>query len=1262
MFTKMSTILKVPIESIIKLTPETSVAIIRAILRSECSGAKLSPSVLTISERITIPDGGIDAEVNVPSDVSIPSDCIFNAGLTGFQIKSGTAFKPWTASSVHTELLNSKGNLYPEVERLVRRNGRYTIISTGYDLTPEQRNESRTLINGILNEKGFNYQEELIDVLGASQLAEFAERYPGVASMITSDPIKEAWVLDEWQKDAQLSNAFEISSEQSQIITQIQSGLQGETKHIRVLGEPGLGKTRIVLESVKNENIAPFILYFQHGTKFSQTSLFRQLIKDGYDRRLILIIDELPESEMSDLWRHLKPRCGKLKIITLDHGHDCTYDDEIDRIQIPRLSDETIKKILVSKINESREIDRWVTICEGSPRVAIAVADNLRANPDDIFKPPATVPIWDRFLHGYGKRDEAIARQVDCVAMHLALFSRFGYEAPVENEAVYVTKLIQQKDPTIGQAQFQEIVQKLRARRVLQGSRTLFFVPKALHIYLWKKYWEYYGRGFDFSEIFNTMPKSLHVWFMNMFKFAEGKATAPIINDILKVNGIFSEYDMLTSTNGSRFLSHLAEANPAAVLRLLEVTIGTWTNEVLLDFHDNRQNIVWTLEKIAVWQPFTIRAIKILARLAVNENSNNSNNSRGTLIDLFRIGPEAAVTESSPKNRLPAMLNLLRSTEKSERLLGLAAMGAALNTRGGGSRIIGPEFQGLKERAKLWIPATYGEWWQSHYLYLNSLVEETQNWPPELRSEVCSSLLNAVEQQIKIPPCTDLSFQILEGLLVDGNTSPNDLTDFFRHWREYEDDEKYKDIAKKLRQLESRYYMRNLASRFQRYVINVNYMEWDEVLRAKHNKKKFRGKALVNALALRIAQHPELFDEIRDLLTPRKGSFAISYFGEQLAIKDKSNLFLTPLIKITLNNKHDSCLFGYLSVLRKINAEYYYLIVKDLLKIEETAWIGASIILRSEYKDDLFAQCLEILEKRWIDPSLFGSLCSEKAIEAVPPEKLKRLLEQLNGYGSKDSLKLLIELLSCIPFNATLHFNSDFVLQVLSKTIPTENDRDAMKGYYWENVCSKLIKWDKSKNIPLLTILLSSMVKNYHLSYDSDITKVANEIVRSDPNSAWNIIKKLLTDVSPNTRHSLCNWLRNNFGTFDEREPNGPIAYLPIPNIIQWIEEDPEHRAILIANATLGSFDEEHGGSLTRNLLHKYGKYKGVQSAIHSSFNSGGWSGPASDHYKRIREKFRRWLAMEFEMEVVQFIEDEIAYLDRIIEEEEIREEREVFE
>lgn len=1257
---RVNSLWNVPISSVTGLTPEHAVVVIRALLRGECRYAKINPAALTVSDRLTVADGGIDADVNPPSGHVVPGDCFFGPRPTGFQIKSGTAFKPWTKGAIRGELLDSKGKLYSEVDRLFQRHGCYTLICTGHDLTPKQRRDSKYQLGAVLTELGFEIDEEQVEVLGASQIAEFSERYPGVASLLMPDPIHEAWVLEDWQHDAHLANAFEASPEQLQVIDRIRAGLAGESKHIRVLGEPGLGKTRIVLESVKDPNLEPSVLYIPHGSQFGKTKLFRQLLKSDRDKPLVLVIDELPESELADIWRHLKPRCGSLKIVSLDHGRDETHDEEIDRLVVPRLPDETIRKILASQVGESHELDRWVTICEGSPRVAQAVADNLRANPDDILKPPSTIPIWARFLHGYGSRDESSARQVDCVTQHLALFNRFGYESPVGDEAAYIAELIREVDPTIGWARFQEIILNLRSRRVLQGSRTLFFVPKALHIYLWKQFWRNYGRGFDFVRTFTAMPESLHAWFMGMFKFAGDAATAHVIDDILRPDGIFADRETLTSDKGSRFLSTLAEANPAAVLKLLEATIGQWTDQEFLDYTKNRQSLVWALEKIAVWPPLTVRAIHLLARLAINECSNHSNNSTGTLLGLFRIGPEAAATEASPEARLPAMLRLLRSSKDAERRLALRAMNVALDNRGLGVRMVGPEYQGLRERAKLWMPATYGDWWQAQFAYFEALVDETQDWPPTLRAEVCQTLLEAVETQVCTPPCTELAFQVLNMLADDKAMLPEKLNGFFSRWQAYGNDGKHPEIAKRLRDLERHYTKRSLASRFQRYVIDVSWQEWDEDFWQKNGKSKNRAKTLVAALAHRIARHPDTLKKIHHLSTSTSNASALWHFGVQLASADTPRALLPVLVQMTLETTHQTCLLGYLSGLLTSDPMLHLSTIRNLLSAATTAWLGVTIALYAAYDDELFELSLDALQKRWVGPQLFGALRYGKAVESVPPERIRRLFCLLDEYGTQEALFLTVELLDSVPFDESSPFTSDLVFRIVSESVPGEG-RDVMRGFHWKNVCLKLIKWDIRLALPLLDVLLTQMEKAYELSYDTYAKPLADELVRADPQGAWILVKKHFEESLPKWRGDILSWLKGGLHTFDEKNPRGAIAELPLSEILAWIEQDPEPRAVLMAHAALRTLDNESGGQLTRELLHRYGQFKGVANGISATFHSGGWSGPTSAYLKRKRDKFRQWLAAGFEVEVAKWIESEIEYLDHRIEQEEIDEERSHF-
>lgn len=150
-------------------------------------------------------------------------------------------------------------------------------------------------------------------------------------------------------------------------------------------------------------------------------------------------------------------------------------------------------------------------------------------------------------------------------------------------------------------------------------------------------------------------------------------------------------------------------------------------------------------------------------------------------------------------------------------------------------------------------------------------------------------------------------------------------------------------------------------------------------------------------------------------------------------------------------------------------------------------------------------------------------------------------------------------------------------------------------------------------------------------------------------------------ETLPKWRGDLLHWLKGGLSTFDEEVLRGAIVDLPAPDILEWIEEDPESRAALIAHAAPRTLDNEQGGRLTRELLCRYGQFDGVQNGISATFHSGGWTGPTSAYLKRKRDKFRRWLAAGFGIDIMRWIEAEIEYLDRKIEREEIDEERSRF-
>lgn len=1240
------------------LSAEASVAIFRELLYCEARYLGLRPDAVTISANLYVSDGGIDAQVE--SGDSLPEDTFFKTGRNGFQLKTGTTFKPWQRSSLESELLTQSGELVPEVKRTLEVDGHYLLVCFGLDLTPEQRNTSQEQIAKLFAQAGFQNMAERIEVFGQCQIASYFERYPSLRLSMMGGGDENFLSVSEWSQHAHMSNKVVLSEDQTKLVDFIRDNLQGETKHIRILGEPGIGKTRLVLEAVRTEKIAPSVLYVQHGARFPLTKLFRELLRENPKYPLVLVLDELSEREMSEIWGHLKNRCGSLKLISLDHGHDRCRDSEIEFISVPRLPNQTIKLILESHVGEHKDLDRWVSICEGSPRVAQAVGENLAANPNDILKPPATVPIWDRFLFGYAKQLSDQARQIALVMRHIALFSRFGFEDPVGAEAKYIAQLVANADSALSWSRFQEIVQLLRERRILQGTRTLFIVPWALHIHLWREYWRLYGRGFDFVNTFENMPESLRGWFMEMFCFAHETSAAPVVQDILRRDGVYSNRNFLCSDKGTSFLSTLAEADPEATLSLIEHTFGTWSRVELHAFEENRQHIVWTLEKIAVWQPTFIRSVRMLARLAVAENATNSNNSTGTLLGLFRIGQEAAATEASPSERLPALLEMLRSDDDDLKRMGLKVAESALQTSGRGFRMVGPEHQGIKERAALWHPQTYGEWWAEFQRYWDYLISETRGWSDALRTEANSAIIESANEQLRISSHREAVFSILEQVANDKATDIQQLNHFFiqrLHWHRGEDD---LSVRFRLRRLEGRLTRRSLESRFQRYVLDTTWGEWEDYNVEASLREYTRPKKLVRTLAERVARNDEAFEYLLPkLVGSNTKTAALFSFGQALCDADKESKRLLSLLEFKGDSINSQCLGGYLAGLRTQDSAKWSKVLLGLLANKDTANRGVDLIFRSGFNDLVLSACMDAFEAGWIEPGYFRSLCYGKSWQLVSQDALIRLFTLLSNCEDRISAYTLIDLLDQVLNSEAWLVSSGFVFSAVTAKAHFEEQLDTMHAYHWKRVCDKLIAYDQMKVMPLLDVLLHQMGNNDRLSYDSYVAALAHSLCRMNPTEAWNIVTSHLLSVAPKWRFDLLNWLKGGLGDFDEKEIVSPISEFPLQLVLDWIVEDPETRASMIAHCAPSSLDDEFGGALTRALLADYRNLDGVLSGISCNFHSGCWKGPRSQHLRARRDRFRVWLSKDFDVNVISWIEEEIVQLDREIEAAEISEERE---
>lgn len=1241
------------------LSIEQSVEVFRDLLwcHARKYGVPITKVHITTS-RITVSDGGIDAKID--DDVTgVPEELLISAG-TGYQIKTGITFKPWQESQLRKELFGAANadinlnNLGSEVRRCLEH-GTYIIVCFGIDPTSEEINTAKELLINYSRQCGFKNPQ--VQIWGQTHLIGLISEFPSLVLKILGKSEYRFQTLSSWANNDDMKPHLELGEAQKEWISNIRKLLRTSNDHLRIIGEPGIGKSRLILEALSIEDIAPCAIYIPHAEDFQRSQLFNDLIRADIEYHVILVVDECPDKERASIWNVLKSHHSKCQLITIDHGPERSSDEAMRILHCPVLADEQTAAIISSYIDAKDEAKRWAAWCSGSPRVAHAVGQNLQRNPDDILKPPATVPIWERFIAGYEDANSEINQQRLIVLRHLALFHRFGFQSPVSDEARFISDIVKKMDPNITWGKFQSIVEQLRERRILQGRTTLFLVPKALHTYLWLDYWKHHGRGFDYKVFIEGLPTGLLGWFTRMFIYAHANTlTQQVVKGILGPGGPYDDEGFLVSDLGTRFLSILAEADPKSTLQCIKRTYGSWSKEKLCRWDIGRQSIVWALEKIAVWPDTFKGAARMLLKLGTTETSKHSNNASGIFSGLFSLacGP-VAPTEAIPQQRLPVLEEALKSKDIDERHLGLKACETALSTYGR-IRVVGAEYQGLRPVAKLWMPETYGEIFDAYRAVWNLLLEVSRSWSDDERKLANNILIHAAHGLVKIEVLASETLNTIEGLLNDSATEIRAVISFIIDVRRFRSGNLPEEILKRINQLDAKIAGSSLQQQLDRYVLNSTWSEEiDEEIPEEESIKRRVAK-----LANRSISEAENF---RSLITKlvRVEGLKLYQFGFEIGNRDKRREFLPDILSAQRSSKMEGTtqfIGGYLYSVREASESEWEKLIIELLFDNEFKEIAGQLIWRTGINNNVLKHMLKAYSQGTIKARDFITIKYSQDKKNIDQILVEEVLSVLIASSKEDILFTALEIAA--DKDVMRNIPKELVFELLTKPDFFRDQLDTMKGYHWGELARRYLDTYPERDLELFTIIMSNL-RNGHfmtLKSTSSFHSIAEQIAKGKPTETWEIIQNLLGSLNTDLAYGLLNWLEEE-RDFDEEHGIRPLTYFPAGMVLAWVNADPDNRAPAIASVVPKTFNKEGDGCITRELLHRYGHLDRVKSALFSNFNTEGWSGLASEHYRKRRDQARSWLNGETSPRVTEWLEE---YIDRLtiqIEREETEEERE---
>ena len=555
---------------------------------------------------------------------------------------------------------------------------------------------------------------------------------------------------------------FVSGQSQEKLIEKIQNELRrsDQAVYVPVWGDPGVGKTRLVLEATKTDDLSPLVIYSDSAAQFESSVLMDAICSDN-NLSAIVVIDGCEPHNQIRIWDELKSQGHRIKLVTISNNYD-KIPEEVSDCQVLRLDNEQIIEIIQNHEIPKPQADRHAYLCSGSPLMANHVGKVLAHFSGDASEVLSQDTIYQNFYIDFPREHPSNpeVQQRELVLQHIALFKQFGFKGPVSREAQAIAKKVEEVTGSqIKSPMFRKIVKDLQKRGILKGEHTLNITPKALHIKLWVDCWEtYYDDGFDLEEFTHDLTlqsPELVEWFYEMFRYAaESEVTSRIVKDLLGPNGPFQKGNYLQTGLGSRFFSALTEADPESALRCLERTVGTWDRETLSQFTEGCQNIIWALEKIVMWRELFAGAARLLLALGEAESQTYSNNASETFAALFSPGiGKVALTGASPAERFPVLVETFESGSKKRRVLALRACNAALESRRF-LRMGSAEHQGLHKEPKLWEPQRWNELWDAYRQVWQLLSEQLEYLPEDEREEAVSILIGRVRELEKIPNLT----------------------------------------------------------------------------------------------------------------------------------------------------------------------------------------------------------------------------------------------------------------------------------------------------------------------------------------------------------------------------------------------------------------------------------------------------------------------------------------------------------------------------
>lgn len=442
-------------------------------------------------------DGGIDVLV---SCLSLENGDFIPSPNTIFQVK-----KPkMQPNKIEHEMKDSTGNVKQCILSLSEKGGAYIIVSSGDDLTTQNKKKRVDKMKTILSEN--NITNVKVDFYDCGAITSWTRKYPSLICWVKQKNGKytSGWTsYENWSDPSNKENDFLFDNNAVFLTTtidgklkvidginKIRSILSVEKNVVRLAGLSGVGKTRFA-QALFDESVGidplnkEMVIYGDVSNSLipDPITFIQNLIT--LKKRLIIVVDNCTVELHDKLTKICRRLDSKLSLLTIEY--DVRDDDNVDsyNFMLSPVSNDLLKKLLIRDFSELSPInlDNIVSNSEGNFRIAIYLAKSLLRNGNTRLL--NSRELFERLFYQGREVDKRLMRAAQVCSLVYSFDIRMQ---PVNEEISILSKLISVEDEAL-----YSYVEELYCRQIIQKRGYMRAVlPHALANRLAKEFLESY--------------------------------------------------------------------------------------------------------------------------------------------------------------------------------------------------------------------------------------------------------------------------------------------------------------------------------------------------------------------------------------------------------------------------------------------------------------------------------------------------------------------------------------------------------------------------------------------------------------------------------------------------------------------------------------------------------------------------------------------------------------------------------------------------